>query len=253
MAAITGTSLFSWSTMQVATSEVDYIQELEESASTDRHGITVNATFRIKFIGLWSSIALSLGANEFGLPIVVQYLGNLNSTMYVSHIDCKVEQGSLTNPNGAIGELGIALYVVTYSPLTAERHDLPPLSRPALIEGSGIDLTEVRRVDQNGNPIINAAGDYYEGLPNFYIPGGECTITRNEASNPYSMAKTYSFSSNSDNWFGVAPGQGIFGKITFKRVIEKFAGVDVTYYTVTYPIRERTDTNVWNYCPLNYG
>jgi hypothetical protein len=249
---ITGVSLFPWSTMQIA-NLTDAIMEIEESASVDRHGITIPAVFRIKFIGLWSAAAMALGASEFGLPIVGEYLGNLNSTMYVSHVDCKVENGSLTNPNGANGEVGIALYSATYSPLTAERYDLAPLDRPPLIEGGGIDLTEVRRVDQNGKPIINAAGDFYEGLPNFYIPGGECTITRNEANNPHATATNYSFSTNADNWFGVSPGQGLMGKITYKKVIEKFAGSDITYFTVTYPIRSRTDTNGWNYCPLNYG
>jgi hypothetical protein len=63
----------------------------------------------------------------------------------------------------------------------------------------------------------------------------------------------YSFSTNSDNFFGASPGQGMMGKISFKKVIEKFAGTDVTYFAVSYPIRTRTDANGWNFCPINYG
>ncbi len=157
------------------------------------------------------------------MPIVGDYLANLNATMWCSHIDCELESGSMTNPNGANGETGIALYKATFSPLTAARHDLSPLDRPVQIEGGGIDLTEVRRNDITGKPIINAAGDFYEGLPSFYVPGGEFTMMRNEAANPWNTVCQYSFSQNQDNFFGIAPGNGIMGKITFKKVIEKYA------------------------------
>jgi hypothetical protein len=229
------------------------LQRSEKSALT-KSGLEVEAVWEVNFTGLWTSVGLIDSANIIGLDTYGDYIENLvtGNLSYAADITAALEDGSQSMTVGD-GGVGMAIYSVKYTPITAERLDLSPLSRPVQIDGGGLDLTEVRRVDQNGNAIINPVGDYYEGLPNFYIEGGEITLTRNEASNPLSTAQSYSFSTNQDNWFGVAPYQGLFGKISFKKMFEQYQGAQVIYYSVTYPIRNRTDTNGWNFCPLAYG
>jgi len=90
------------------------------------------------------------------------------------------------------------------------------------IRGGGLELTEVRRVDISGDPMVNSVGDYYEQLPIFYVPGSEFTCTWNVTDNPETLAQQFSFSTNQSAIWGQDAYSGIIRKITFENVYEVY-------------------------------
>ena len=119
-------------------------------------------------------------------------------------------------------------------------YDPNPLSRPPKIVTGGTDIMETVSVDQNGNAIVNSAGDFYTPLPQRPVQGCEISITRNEATNPIGNILAFSYTTNNAAWFSLALGQGMFGKIQSEKVVEIINGTQVTYWSVTYPIRARS-------------
>jgi len=229
-------------------------QQISEKSVETNEGYFVDVNYLVNFYGPWDSVGLVDNAASISLPIYGDYLetGYLgSSSSFVSNISADLDSGSKISPSST--QSGLAIYAIKITPVTAERLDLAPTSRPAIISGSGIELTEVRNVDINGNLIANSAGDVYSDLPSFYVPGGEISIEINLASNPATTCKTYSFSVNNGTWNGVAAGQGVMGKITFREVIEIWAGSQITYYKTNFPMRFRSDGNSWQFLPIDYG
>jgi hypothetical protein len=121
------------------------------------------------------------------------------------------------------------------------------------VTGGGIELIEVRRQDVNGNPIVNAVGDYYENLPEFYVPGCELQVSWNVADNPLSLAEEYSFTTNESDIWGQDAFSGVIGKITCEETFETYEGTLIEYWRITVPMKFRNDGLTWNFQPFNYG
>lgn len=146
-----------------------------------------------------------------------------------------------TTPAGSQGS--VYTYIAQYGTLTdaAVQRVTPPLSRPPEIEGGGSDITEVRLRDATGAPMVNSAGEFYQGLPAQFVRAWAGTIAWNVANNPITFATTISNSTNQAIWNGVAAGNGKIGVIRHTKVVEVVNGVQETYWRVTAPIAFRRD------------
>lgn len=198
-------------------------------------GPSYERTYKVRFTGPYSCAALNQSTHP-DLPKVGQVHPE-DDDAGVSSV--KPELDGESTPTD-----GLALYHVTYQPKpqgegTGTVH---PLDRPPEIEWGGSDLTEVVSKDTTGAPIKNSAGDFYDPLPERPIRGGEVTITRNEASNPAATCVNYSYTMNNATWHTVAKHNALIGKITATIQREEFAGGQITYWKVSYPIRLRRDS-----------
>jgi hypothetical protein len=152
---------------------------------------------------------------------------------------------------GTTARPGVAYWEIQYEPLPFVVFPQNPLSRPVLLEGAGSDLKEVGRVDSEGNPIVNSAGDYYDPLPERPIQAGQYTLTRNESDNPVEMARLFSNTTNSATWHGRLAGKCMMGLITYRKVYEVVDGNPFEYWQVSYPIKE--NTSGWRFKPIDNG
>ena len=227
------------------------IKDVDETMHVTNAGPTIVSKFKVLFTGTYSTAFIYQNATAMGLIDYGDYVTGTSSELYCSNIDAEIT----TNANyiGTTAAPGVFTYTATFSTITTERLDLSPLSRPAQITGGGIELSEVRRVDVTGAALVNSAGDYYEGLPEFYIPGSEIQVSWNVASNPLTMCQTYSFSTNQTAIWGQAAYSGVAGKISAEQSFETFQGVLVEFWKVTVPMRFRNDGRGWNFQPFDYG
>jgi hypothetical protein len=221
---------------------------VDETCSTDHVGTTVVLTQYALFHGSWDAVYIAANASALGFPWYGDYAEGSDSLVYCSHTEIKWKGG-----NNSATEPGAFTYTSTFSPITPDRLDLSPLDRPAIVSGGGIELTEVRRDDVNGNPMVNAAGDFYENLPEFYIPGNEFQVSWNVSSNPMTLAKTYSFTTNSTSMWGQDAYSGVVGKISLEETFETYQGILIQYWRITAPFKFRNDGRSWNFEPFNYG
>lgn len=243
--------LASFSTMTVT-----QLNEKTEKLHKNKDGISMDISWELWFTGEFSSVALAVGAPLVGLPIYGELIDFAGSFTFSYVSDISVDLAPAATPNPAListNQPSICIYTAKFSPITAERLDLSPLSRPPIITGGGSDLTEVRNYDQKGNPLINSAGDAFENPPAQPIAGGDVVITRNEPSNPAMNAATFSNTLNTNAFYGIPALAGLMGIIRYQEVIENYNGTSIEYYRVAYPIRYRTDTNGWFWPPLDYG
>ncbi|HWE95759.1 MAG TPA: hypothetical protein VG269_17475 [Tepidisphaeraceae bacterium] len=218
------------------------------STSTDHVGTSIVVTYNAQYVGTFDPIYLTASASTLGFPWYGDYASGASGLVYCSHTAINWFGG-----NGTTASPGVFRYVATFSPITPDRLDLSPLSRPAIVTGGGIELTEVRRQDVNGNPIVNAVGDFYENLPEFYVPGCELQVSWNVSSNPMATAQTYSFTTNSAAIWGQAAYSGVIGKITAEETFETYSGTLIQYWRITVPMKFRNDGLTWNFQPFNYG
>jgi hypothetical protein len=227
------------------------IKQTGEKIHVEKSGPQIAASFKVQFTGTYSTTYIYQNATALGLPDYGDYLASTSSEMFVSNTSADITPNSLYV--GTTAQPGVFTYDATFSTIDAQRLDLSPIYRPAVVTGGGIELTEVRRVDQQGNAIVNSAGDYYEGLPEFYVPGSEITISWNVASNPAANAQIYSFSTNESAIWGQDAYSGVMGKITYSSEYEVYQGILIEYYRITVPIRFRNDGLSWNFQPFDYG
>jgi len=215
------------------------IKQTNEKSHVTNAGPTIVATFKVSFCG------------SFSTSYIYQHAGAMGLVDYGTNIEAEITANSLfVATTSAPGSFS---YTTTFSTINAERLDLSPLSRPAVIKGGGIDLTEVRRVDVNGDAIVNSVGDFYEDLPCFYVPGGESTISWNVADNPADLAQEFSFTTNSGSIWGQDAYSGIIRKITYENVYEVYQGALIEFWRVTVPLTFRNDGLGWGFQPLDYG
>jgi hypothetical protein len=222
----------------------------DETCSTDHVGTTVVLTQIGEYYGDWDAVYIAANASGLGFPWYGDYAVGSDSYIFCSKTEVKWKGGNATSESVAAFD-----YVSTFTPITPERLDLSPLSRPALFEFGGSDLTEVRRYDAStpAKPIKNSAGDFFEGLPEFYVPGFEVSLIYNSSANPGSLISTYSFSTNSGSWNGQAAYSGAIGKINATLTFETYQGIQIPYWRVNVPIRFRTDGNGWTFQTYDYG
>jgi hypothetical protein len=221
----------------------------DESCTTDHVGTTVTLTQIANFYGTWDAVYLAANASALGFPWYGDYAVGASGLIYCSHTSVKYVGGLYTSSS----EPGTFNYTSTFSPITPDRLDLSPLDRPAIVTGGGIELTEVRRQDVNAHAMVNSVGDYYEGLPEFYIPGSELQVAWNVSSNPMTTAQTYSFSTNSAAIWGQSTYSGVIGKISFEQTFETYQGSLIQFYRLTVPFKFRNDGLSWNFQPFDYG
>jgi hypothetical protein len=224
------------------------IQTDERYASA---GSKIDTSFKLKFTGAFSTVYLIQNATSIGLPDYGDYLTGTSSEMFVSDTSATIVPGALYV--GTTAQNAVCMYNATFTNIDAERKDLSPIYRPAVVNGGGIELTEVRRVDKTGAAMVNSAGDYHEGLPESYIPGSELTVSWNVATNPATLAQTYSFSTNSSSIWGQSAFSGVIGKITYQNVYEIYQGILIEFWRISVPLRFRNDGLSWNFQPLDYG
>jgi hypothetical protein len=198
------------------------------SCSTDHVGTSIQVVYNAQYTGTFDPIFVTANASSFNFPWYGDYAVGATGLVYCSHTACNWFGG-----NGTTTSPGVFKYTATFSPITPDRMDLSPLDRPAIVTGGGIELTEVRRQDVNGDAIVNSVGDYYENLPEFYIPGCELQVAWNVASNPMSTAQQYSFSTNESAIWGQDEYSGVIGKITCEETFETFENVLIQYWRIT--------------------
>jgi hypothetical protein len=215
------------------------IKQTDEKSHVTNAGPQIVADFKVQFTGTFSTVYIYQNAEAMGLIDIGEYLIGTSSDMYVSETSAGIVPGSLYV--GTTTQPGVFMYSTTFSTIDRDRMDLSPIFRPAKVNGGGIELTEVSRVDSAGNAKVNSVGDYYEGIPESYIPGSEFTISWNVATNPATLAQTFSFSANQSSIWGQSSYAGIIRKITYENVYEVFQGVLIQYFRITVPIAFRND------------
>jgi hypothetical protein len=223
----------------------------DETSTMDHIGQTVVLTQYVFYSGNWDTVYIQSNASALGLPWNGDYAAGSGGFLYCSNTAIKW-MGGLANSSTQPARFD---YVSTFSPLTPERFDLAPLDRPPQFEFGGTDLTEVRRIDCNGDAMVNSTGDYYEGLPEFYVPGFEVNLIYNfdAAHNPSDIIQNNSWTTNTSTWNGQAAFSGAIGKINAVETWETYQGLQVKYWRMTVPMRFRTDGNGWTFAPFDYG
>lgn len=214
---------------------------LNETAGMTAGGVSYKREYQVGFVGPFNAALILYGT----IPVGTSGANALPKRWDTHPVDAGafVDQVlvKLADNEGGDGSAGaLASYEVTYAQKSIN-FDPNPLTRPPVITGGGADFTQTVDHDVDGKPILNSAGQLYEGLPERPIRAMTFTIQRNEAGNPATKAGTNSNTTNSDVWYGVAIGNGLMGKITFAKKIEIVNGSPVTYWEVTYPITVRRD------------
>ena len=136
---------------------------------------------------------------------------------------------------------------VTYSTKFDNQQNQNPLLRPVKVN---LDFTVFRKVvthDLNGYPITNSAGDPPSEPVEIDAVHPLLKFTRNEASQPFSLMLDYAQATNSDSFYGAAPGT--------VRVMIRCGDVqtenDVQFYQVEYTFEYRKEG--WDPRFLNIG
>lgn len=231
--------------------QVGTTRTLSTKSSLNNSGPTIVSVFEVRFTGAFDPVAIYQSAHSFGLPDYGGYVVGTSNQLYCSNVEAEITPGSLWV--GSTTHPASCRYTATFSTITEQRLDLSPISRPMIVCGGGIELTEVRRVDINGKAIVNSVGDFYEGLPEFYVGGAELQVSWNVAANPLSKCQQYSFSTNNAAIWGRDAWSGLMGKVTAQEMYETYQGVLIEYWRCTAPIRFRNDGSTWNYQPYDYG
>src|SRR5690606_29650508 len=127
-----------------------------------------------------------------------------------------VELADASHAIGTEDDPAVAAYRVSYATKqrTGIEVDPNPLDAPPDISWGGSELTQVTQTDAEDDPIVNSAGDLYDPLPERPVRGGEVEISINTSTNPASWCTTYSYTTNNAEWYGVAQGNALIGKIT---------------------------------------
>lgn len=125
--------------------------------------------------------------------------------------------------------------------------DENPLARPTVIDYSFSKYQEVYWQDVNNNPVVNAAGIYFDPPIERDQSRLLITMTRNELVFPLANALAYQDATNSDAWFGCAIGTCKMNNITGK--FTKEAGI--SFYECVYEVEVRYEG--WQHKILNQG
>jgi hypothetical protein len=206
--------------------------------------------YKVQFTGTWSAAALNTAGGS--LPL---HLSGRTDDIRVYASDIKVTLDPDESFDESLTTKKQAIYTVDYK-MRSLTYDINPLNRPAEIEWGGSDQQNFSNYDITGAPIVNSAQDFYDSIPGQPVRGGELTITKNEQSNPYNKCINYSYTCNSDQWYLVAPGIGLIGKISARKIYESVStnlsptGF-MTYWQVQYPIKLKRDG--WNFKPISAG
>lgn len=153
-------------------------------------------------------------------------------------------------PNGSSADY-LFTVAVEYGVPTFQNRDVNPLDRDAEIKWSGGDLVEAMVKDWDDTALKNSAGEMYDQLPERFIRSGDCTITKNESTNPASKIISYSRTTNTASIWGVGVECALMGKIESTNVIEIVDGSELSYWRTTYPISFRNDD--WKYKAVDIG
>lgn len=212
----------------------DSVQLVSETASVTTAGASYTRTYQMKFIDGYSAAAL-IHNTEGDLPKVGEVHPD-DSNSIVETVNPK-----LADSEGGVGA-GVAIYEVSYKPIDPSNDkSQTPTARNPEISWGGSDLSEVKQVDVDGVPKVNSAGDLYDPIRETPIRGGEVTITYNVNANPADFCVNFSYTTNDAEWYGVAVGNGLIGKITASKVYEVFEGATIEYWKLTVPIRFNRD------------
>jgi hypothetical protein len=237
---------------------INFVDEDGEHADWPT-GISYTQKWLVYFTGTYNATDILYGTNVTTIPngtaSITLTLPKKNSThpndanAYVADIQVKLADGE-----GAVGDpagSGVASYTVKYAQKRID-FDPDPLNRPPIISGGGSDMSETPIKDINGLPLVNSAGDLYNGLPERPLRNAsEISITRNEGTNPASAAETYSNTTNNAAWYGNGIGTCLFAKISWNKKFEIVNGINQIFWEVNYPIRIKEDG--WRLKPFDNG
>lgn len=225
----------------------------EQSITQDGSGVRYGQLWEV-----WAthgSTALDATYGTDGSTSMPQYGEQLGTTgLYVRSVNLKSLDIVSGNAPGTSTPVDIYFqFNVEYTPLEFATFDPNPLDRPAEISWEGGEVVEAMMKDWAGLTVANSAGEPFDPLPERYIQAGDCTITRNEESNPASVVVGYSYTTNNASlWSGaVATENALLGKITAQKTSEVVNGATVVYWKVTYPISFRNDN--WRLKLLDQG
>jgi hypothetical protein len=161
---------------------------------------------------------------------------DLDHTSFLEEVDVQEESGE--NCNGKWW-----MVTLNYGPFNAAEQaadDGNPLKAQPEISWGFRDIEEVIRVDFNGDPVVNTAGEPFDPPLTDNLPGPVMTITRNEPIGTYSPRKAYEYRGavNSDVFAGEDPGFARVLQIGGKRAYHGTCG---WYFQVTYEFEFNPD------------
>jgi len=115
--------------------------------------------------------------------------------------------------------------------ITYQKFEPNPLSRPPRISGGFQSDTEMMPRAEDGTPVRNTAGDFFNDMLFRNNPRQIFTITRNEISYPSFLANVYRRAVNSDFFLGFPPNTVQVAGIDFSPVENEVFG---DYYEIAY-------------------
>ncbi len=137
--------------------------------------------------------------------------------------------------------------VCDYSPFDANQFPQNPLDWPLRISWSNATYQIATHEDVNGDPIRNAAGDFFDPPVTIDDNRPVLRIVRNEASYDPALAGQFSDAVNEGVFFGQDPKTWKCKPITAELEFNRDCGTaDGYYYVVTYEFEFNPDTWVLN-------
>jgi hypothetical protein len=135
---------------------------------------------------------------------------------------------------------------VEYGPWDPTQRPENPLDHPLEIEGGFSPYERIVDRDQDGNAVVNTAGDPFDPPVTMEDPRPVLTIARNEPAIDWSLVYRYRNAVNSDSFWGADPGQVKVSRISPRRVWDQYLSANELtpggfYWAITYEFEFNPD------------
>lgn len=136
----------------------------------------------------------------------------------------------------------------SYGPWDPTQWPESPLDQPPRVQWSSVQWTEPLLEDNQGNAVVNSAGDRYDPPLERDRSRMVLTVSRNEPSFDPSTAELYTDAVNTDSFYQYDPGQCKVAKIAGERLFDNTIG---WYWQVDYEVH--THPEGWTKKTLDCG
>lgn len=211
------------------------VRKIRESGSLSPGDGRILMEYQIDFEDVYSASEMlaALGGTYDGTTLPgygTQLVGPVQN-IFALDIDTDLERDSPWTD-------GTALLRVVFRSPQYEQQEISPLDREPDIQWRGTDDREVVFKDFDNVWVRNSAGQQYDPLPERPIEGcAECVVTFNTTTNPAAWITAYTNTVNTNAVWGAPAGKVLMGVIEAQKSVEKFQGVNFSYWRVSVPLK----------------